>query len=307
MPQQSESLHAGSAMSSSKSAGPLALALNLALALTLLSTSCRGLGPDRNDSEALAYPVLVPPRTIGADGNLVEPPAHPERGYIDFARLPSDDLVQLHGRDSYYARTLAVHPYFLVYDAQAERWEQWEVWSGDLYGWDERPFAAGRRQAAGESGEEVLTHQVQYGTVRRLVDLIYLDGHVRDRIRGEWRGEAARRIIDVLQRPLDYPYVDDYRIWPGPNSNTYSTWVLERAGVPLDLDPRMAGKDWRGLFGTGVGLASARTGVRADVLGLGVALGLREGVEVHLFGATLGLDLWPPALKTPFGRLGFAE
>ncbi|QDU84180.1 hypothetical protein Pla163_12850 [Planctomycetes bacterium Pla163] len=281
--------------------------LVLVLALALSATSCRGLGPDRQDLEALAYPVLVPPRTIDMDGNLVEPDALPEQGFIDFAHLPPDDLVQLHVRDSYYTRTFAVHPYFLVYDARAERWEQWEVWSGDLYGWSEGVWATGQRRRAGEKAEHVVVREVQYGTVRRIVDLNYRSDHEREHIRGEWRGETARRIIDVLQRPLDYPYVDDYRIWPGPNSNTYPTWVLERAQVSLDLDPRMVGKDWRGLFGTGIGLASARTGVRADVLGLGLAIGLREGVEVHLFGATLGLDLWPPALKTPFGRLGFAE
>lgn len=38
-----------------------------------------------------------------------------------------------------------------------------------------------------------------------------------------------------------------------------------------------------------------------------LALGLREGVELHRFGATLGINLWPPALKTAFGRLGVLE
>ena len=35
--------------------------------------------------------------------------------------------------------------------------------------------------------------------------------------------------------------------------------------------------------------------------------GLLDGVELHFLGGTFGLDLWPPAIKTPFGRLGFAE
>ena len=35
----------------------------------------------------------------------------------------------------------------------------------------------------------------------------------------------------------------------------------------------------------------------ANYLGLG--LGLREGVELHLLGLTAGVSLWPPALKLP--------
>ena len=40
---------------------------------------------------------------------------------------------------------------------------------------------------------------------------------------------------------------------------------------------------------------------------VGGAFGLREGVELHLLSATLGIDLWPPALKSPLGRWGFPE
>ena len=34
-------------------------------------------------------------------------------------------------------------------------------------------------------------------------------------------------------------------------------------------------------------------------------MGLREGLELHLLGLTLGVGLWPPALKLPLlPRLG---
>jgi hypothetical protein len=54
-------------------------------------------------------------------------------------------------------------------------------------------------------------------------------------------------------------------------------------------------------------VAPARTGLSLAVLQVGATVGLREGVELDLLGATLGVDVWPPALKTPFGRFGFAE
>jgi hypothetical protein len=40
--------------------------------------------------------------------------------------------------------------------------------------------------------------------------------------------------------------------------------------------------------------------VRLDTLPLGFALGLREGVELHLLQLTFGISLWPPRLELPF-------
>ncbi len=40
---------------------------------------------------------------------------------------------------------------------------------------------------------------------------------------------------------------------------------------------------------------------------LGLKLGLADGLEVHGLCLTIGLDPCPPAVKTPFGRLGFSE
>ena len=33
---------------------------------------------------------------------------------------------------------------------------------------------------------------------------------------------------------------------------------------------------------------------------VGAQVGLAEGVELHLLGLTLGVDLWPPQVKLPF-------
>jgi hypothetical protein len=60
----------------------------------------------------------------------------------------------------------------------------------------------------------------------------------------EWEGEAAQRITDVLTQPESYPYRDRYRLWPGPNSNTYVAWILRQAGVEYSLDPRGIGKSY---------------------------------------------------------------
>jgi hypothetical protein len=75
--------------------------------------------------------------------------------------------------------------------------------------------------------------------------------------------------------------------------------------VSADMDPRAIGRDYHGC--AGIGRTTTATGVQAESSLLGVKLGLEEGVELHFLGFTLGSDFWPPALKTPLGRFGFAK
>ena len=68
------------------------------------------------------------------------------------------------------------------------------------------------------------------------------------RIAAEWRGDEARAIASVLEKISDYPHCARYRLWPGPNSNTFVAWVLREAGVRHRL----------GLRGIGAGYAARR-------------------------------------------------
>jgi Protein of unknown function (DUF3750) len=123
------------------------------------------------------------------------------------------------------------------------------------------------------------------------------------------RGEGVDALIERLQRAVrDYPFPDEYRLWPGPNSNTFIAY-LARA-VPemhVDLPPTAIGKDYLppGEFAA---LAPAGSGVQVSLVGLlGLTLGLREGIEVNVLGLVFGIDVAHPALKLPaVGRIGFA-
>lgn len=125
----------------------------------------------------------------------------------------------------------------------------------------------------------------------------------------EARGEAAARLIpDILRAVEDYPHADrgGYVLWPGPNSNTFTAWVARRVpGLDLSLPPLAVGKDfapgWASVMPT-----PSNTGWQVSLAGYGgAALGVREGIEFHLFGLTIGLDLLRPALKLPgLGRVG---
>jgi Protein of unknown function (DUF3750) len=121
--------------------------------------------------------------------------------------------------------------------------------------------------------------------------------------------EAARLIpkIEETVRAYQFGHSGDYRIWPGPNSNTFVATVL-RAVPELDitLPPEAIGKDFRpdGF----VGLTASRTGVEANLFGLiGLKLGWVEGIEVNVLSLIAGLDLRHPGVKLPgFGRIGVA-
>ena len=108
----------------------------------------------------------------------------------------------------------------------------------------------------------------------------------------------------------DYSYNNfgDYRIWPGPNSNTFTATVL-RAVPQLEatLPSNAVGKDFRPH--PYLGLTDSGTGIEASLWGLlGVKVGWVEGIEVNFLGLVAGLDLRHPAVKLPgFGRVGIDD
>jgi hypothetical protein len=145
----------------------------------------------------------------------------------------------------------------------------------------------------------------KWGAIDKLENLTFLPKE--GKVVGEWRREEARRILEVLERPEDYPHGQKYRYWPGPNSNTYATWVLRQSGIRIDHHPLAVGKDYMGFWGFGAWTTTTRTGLQVESPILGVKLGLLDGLELHLLCMTLGIDIWPPAIKTPLGRFGVVE
>jgi hypothetical protein len=119
--------------------------------------------------------------------------------------------------------------------------------------------------------------------------------------------EAAMLIprIETAVKSYAYGHAGDYRIWPGPNSNTFVATVLR--AVPelgVALLPNAVGKDFRPT--PFVGLTDSHTGIEVSLWGvLGFKLGWVEGAEVNFLGLVAGLDVRNPAIKLPgFGRIG---
>ena len=121
--------------------------------------------------------------------------------------------------------------------------------------------------------------------------------------------EVDSLIHDLHQLAQDYPVADQYKVWPGPNSNTFVAHLARQIPeLNLDLPPTAVGKDYR-INGQILGTPPSGTGLQLSMGGLlGLIVSPEEGVEINLLGLTAGIDLSPPALKLPaIGRLGYAD
>lgn len=122
----------------------------------------------------------------------------------------------------------------------------------------------------------------------------------------ERRGEDVEALIDRIEAAVErYPWKKQYRVWPGPNSNTFVAHVLRAAPeLRVDLPPTAVGKDWLGL--KPFAKLPSGTGGQFNLLGIfGVAAGIEEGVELNLIGLTFGIDPRNLAVKLPLiGSVG---
>lgn len=122
------------------------------------------------------------------------------------------------------------------------------------------------------------------------------------------KGAEAQALIPKIEQAVkDYRYANygDYRIWPGPNSNSFVATVLRAIPeVSVTMPPNAIGRDFRA--DPYLGWTDSGTGIEASLWGLlGVKIGWVEGVEVNVLGLVAGLDIRDPALKLPgFGRIG---
>lgn len=120
--------------------------------------------------------------------------------------------------------------------------------------------------------------------------------------------EAARLIPRIEAAIAAYPHSErgSYRMWPGPNSNTFVAHVLRCVPeLGVVLPPNAVGRDY---LPDGSFLAIDEDGkdVHATLYGLlGISAGVRSGFELHALGLVAGIDFVRPGLKIPaIGRIG---
>lgn len=200
------------------------------------------------------------------------PPAHAERD----ARV-----LVLAGRTGGWKGLFAVHSWIVVKPENARSWTRY-----DVVGWG-NPIRINGWAPDGR----------WFGDPPRVI--------------ADVRGEVAAALIPKIQKAIaDYPYRSngDYRMWPGPNSNTFIAAILRVAPeLGAALPPEAVGRDFHAGFTAG--LTPSRTGVEANLCGvLGVRVALVEGLEVNVLGLVAGVQVYPPAVKLPgFGQIGLGS
>lgn len=126
----------------------------------------------------------------------------------------------------------------------------------------------------------------------------------------DFRGSEAGAMIDRIEAAIaSYPFKDEYRTWPGPNSNTFLAHVARNVPeLRLDIPTTAIGKDYRRWYEP-VGRSPSGTGFQISALGLaGLVVGLEDGIEVNLLGLAFGVDFSPLGLRLPgLGRVGLSE
>nr|PZN17728.1 MAG: DUF3750 domain-containing protein [Chloroflexota bacterium] len=121
-------------------------------------------------------------------------------------------------------------------------------------------------------------------------------------------GDQAQALIPKIEQAVkEYRYANsgDYRLWPGPNSNSFVAAVLRAVPeIGVTMPPNAIGRDFRP--GPYLGWTDSGTGLEASLYGLlGVKIGWVEGIEINVLGLVAGLDIRDPAIKLPaFGRIG---
>jgi hypothetical protein len=122
----------------------------------------------------------------------------------------------------------------------------------------------------------------------------------------ERRGEGVEALIGRIEKAVrEYPWAGEYTLWPGPNSNTFTAWVLRSVPeLEVDLPPTAIGKDYLG--SRLIASAPSGNGFQLSVYGLaGVTASTVEGLEVNVLGLTFGINPFDPSLKLPLvGRVG---
>jgi hypothetical protein len=118
------------------------------------------------------------------------------------------------------------------------------------------------------------------------------------------RGAGVDKLIERIDAAAkSYPHAKQYRVWPGPNSNTFTAWIARAVPeLEVDLPATAIGKDYLG--DAIIGAAPSGSGFQLSLGGLlGVAASRVDGLELNVLGLNFGASA--NGLKLPLiGRIG---
>jgi len=114
-------------------------------------------------------------------------------------------------------------------------------------------------------------------------------------------GQAADKAIEhIAMAVAKYPYPRNYWLWPGPNSNTFTAYLLRNTPeLTVALPGNALGKDF--LINTRFwGPTPSNSGYQLSLFGIfGLMLAREEGFEINILGLVFGLNWQQQALTIP--------
>lgn len=194
--------------------------------------------------------------------------------------LVKDAMVQVYGARAVGAKGMfGVHTWVAVKPGNAPEWTVYEVVGWRLRYADSVVVARNRAPDGRWFGEE-------------------------PELYAQKRGAGVDELIARIEQAANtYPYAQEYRAWPGPNSNTFTAWIGRAVPeLEMDLPATAIGKDYLGsdIFSS----APSGSGFQMSLGGvLGFAASSVDGLEFNVLGLNFGVS--PNGLKLPvIGRIG---
>ncbi len=117
---------------------------------------------------------------------------------------------------------------------------------------------------------------------------------------GQVRGQGAEKLINKVKDAIaSYPASEFYRVWPGPNSNTFTAHVLRQVPeLQITLPPTAIGKDFP--LGFWIQPTTGGRGLQLTLWGIfGISIGIEEGLRLQWFALEFGLNPWKGELYWP--------
>ena len=122
------------------------------------------------------------------------------------ASQPSEDtraIIEFYAADAFSWRGwFAVHPWLAIKEEGADEYNVYEV-----TGWQVKRGLSAIREHKTKTPDKYW-----YGSEPELLLSI--------------KGDKATQLIPKIQEAIaEYPYINEYKVFPGPNSNTFVAWI----------------------------------------------------------------------------------
>ena len=118
--------------------------------------------------------------------------------------------------------------------------------------------------------------------------------------------KAEMAVKEIMEAAEHYPYPDSYQLLPGPNSNTFTAYLLRSCAACNMAMPGNAVGQYYLPHRQFIAPTPSHTGYELQLAGLfGIAIGKVEGIQLNILGLGYGINPWNFTITLPgVGTIG---